>query len=47
MASAVASARRTRRLKDKLNAAIASLAAAGKLKELNGKYGLEGKIVVP
>ena len=34
-------------LKDKLNAAITALAAAGKLTELNGKYGLEGKIVVP
>ena len=34
-------------LKDQLNAAISSLAKAGKLKELNAKYGLEGKVIVP
>jgi polar amino acid transport system substrate-binding protein len=34
-------------LKDKLNAAIAALASSGKLAELNKKYGLDGKIVVP
>jgi polar amino acid transport system substrate-binding protein len=34
-------------LKDQLNAAISSLAKAGKLEELNGKYGLSGKIIVP
>ncbi len=34
-------------LKDKLNAAVAALAASGKLIELNAKYGLAGKIIVP
>ncbi len=34
-------------LKGKLNAAIAALATAGKLAEINTKYSLTGKIVIP
>lgn len=34
-------------LKDKLNAAISALAASGKLNELNTKYQLDGKVIVP